>query len=96
MRTFLFKLFFILKKGFDPYDYIDEDKQEDERTKYSSESNKNFHKKRNSDSLTEDVKPARLQFPDKRTVCNLYLRVDPTLYIEIFKNEGNRVNALLI
>ena len=32
----------------------------------------------------------RLQFPDMRTVCSLYLKVDFILYKEIYDNEGNR------
>lgn len=33
--------------------------------------------------------PQRLNFPNQRTMCDLYLRVDPQLYAEIFRNEGN-------
>jgi hypothetical protein len=36
--------------------------------------------------------PKRIKFPDDRTICNLYLRVDSQLHAEIFNNEGNRDN----
>lgn len=44
-----------------------------------------------SDS-SSNGEPKRLEFPNKRTICNLYLRVDPQLHTEIFNNEGNKVN----
>ncbi len=31
----------------------------------------------------------RLNFPDHRSVCNMYLKVDPFLYDEVYNNEGN-------
>ena len=40
----------------------------------------------------QNEKAVKLNFPDKRTVCNLYLKVDHVLYNEIFKNEGNQVS----
>jgi len=69
---------------------------EEERRKYTKESNTNDKVKR-SHSLKQSAieskenQPLRLNFPDKRTVCNLYLKVDPTLYQEIYNNEGNQV-----
>ena len=34
-----------------------------------------------------------MTFPDQRTMCDLYLRVDPQLHAEIFRTEGNEDNA---
>jgi hypothetical protein len=60
--------------------------------KYSKEANENWSAKRASRTRRDVKEPARLQFPGKRTMCNLYLRVDPILYREIYRNEGNQVN----
>lgn len=35
--------------------------------------------------------PKRLNFPDGRSVCNMYLKIDPFLYEEVYNNEGNQV-----
>jgi hypothetical protein len=43
------------------------------------------------DENNQNEKAVKLNFPDKRTVCNLYLKVDHVLYNEIYKNEGNQV-----
>ena len=48
--------------------------------------------KREASATTEAIDTAtRLEFDDQRTICNLYLRVDPQLHKEIFNNEGNKV-----
>ena len=83
-------------KGFDPYAYIDVESIEDERKKYTKEMNSPDKVKRSFSSKysaieSNENQPVRLNFPDKRTVCNLYLKVDPTFYTEIYNNEGNQV-----
>ncbi len=35
---------------------------------------------------------SQLPFPDQRSVCSLYLRIDPYLYDYILKREGNNVS----
>ena len=72
------------QEGFDPYTYIDSHDLDEAagKHKYSKEANENRHR-RNSE-------PVRLSFPDKRTMCNLYLRVDPVLFKEVYRNEGNQ------
>jgi hypothetical protein len=50
----------------------------------------------NNKSITSQEEGAmktrvRLNFPNERTMCSLYLRVDPFLYKLVFQNEGNRV-----
>ena len=48
--------------------------------------------KRDTSTKTDPTDSAtRLEFDDQRTICNLYLRVDPQLHTEIFNNEGNKV-----
>lgn len=78
-------------RGFDPYSYIDPDKyhlftenMEHETNKYTREANE--RKKR---ATNKRGGKQRVHFPGNRTMCDLYLRVDPQLYTEIFKNEGN-------
>ena len=85
-------------KGYDPYAYIDTQSIDDERTKYSKESNspekiKRSHAMRQIADSNNENEAIRLNFPDKRTVCNLYLKVDPTLYTEVYNNEGNQVHT---
>jgi hypothetical protein len=89
-------------EGFDPFSYIDRERYNlDENynfNKYSREANENGSKwshsseKRKRQANESPVSEAkREEFPNKRTICNLYLRVDPQLHTEIFNNEGNRV-----
>jgi hypothetical protein len=33
---------------------------------------------------------AQINFPNDKSVCTLYLRIDPFLYQTIFNNEGNK------
>lgn len=58
----------------------------DEYSKYYREANEKFWKKNKRQS--DD---GRMRWPGERTICNLYLRVDPQLHTEIFNNEGNKV-----
>ncbi len=37
----------------------------------------------------------RLYFPNNNSVCNLYLKVDPILYKEIYLHEGDGVSKIL-
>ena len=72
-------------EGLDPfYSYRE---MIDERSKYTKEANENYAKRKHKRQLNE---PQRIKFPNDRTICNLYLRVDPQLHTEIFNNEGNR------
>lgn len=65
--------------------------------KYSKQANiPNFRKSKRSDNEesrneNELQNSTRLEFPDSRTVCNLYLKVDWVLYKQVFHNEGNKV-----
>lgn len=81
-------------KGYDPYGST-----EDPYYKYSKEANEPYsikngqnlgNKRQKRDAQTKE--PERVKFPGDKTICNLYLRVDPHLYTEIFNNEGNKVN----
>lgn len=77
------------KKGFDPYSYVESD--HDEYSKYSKEANERYVSKNKTRLIREVAQPERVRFPGDRSICNLYLRVDPQLHAEIFNNEGNRV-----
>lgn len=79
-------------EGFDPFSYIQSDEAIDLKEgykKYSKEANTKKTKRQTSEAK-------RLEFPNKRTICNLYLRVDPQLHTEIYFNEGNRVRFQLL
>ncbi len=60
------------------------------------QSKRDLIKQNLSDENNQNEKAVKLNFPDKRTVCNLYLKVDHVLYNEIFKNEGNQVSLLQV
>jgi len=84
-------------EGFDPFtcglnkdDLEDLNESLDEFNKYSKEANTKLPKRKRE---TLNPEPKRLTFPDQRTMCDLYLRVDPQLHAEIFKTEGNQDNA---
>lgn len=92
------------ERGFDPFSYIDiNENQYEEKKKYTKDWNRfdgvlndqfklNIKKRDLTNNQPEEEnKAVKLNFPDKRTVCNLYLKVDYVLYNEIFKNEGNQV-----
>lgn len=77
--------------GFDPYSYVDNDISH-EYNKYTREAQKNFQHERTRREAKQQQNsgaPKRVQFPEQRTMCDLYLRVDPQLYTEIYNNEGN-------
>lgn len=78
---------FLSVKDFDSYYSYVEDSQ-DHRSKYSKEANE----ARGSRKKREDS--TRIHFPANRTVCNMYLKVDPKFYREIYRNEGNQVRYL--
>jgi hypothetical protein len=88
-------------EGFDPFTCVNKDPnyyEEEELNKYSKEANNNNkHKqiKRNTihNNNNNNQEPKRLTFQDNRSMCDLYLRVDPQLHAEIFKTEGNQDNA---
>lgn len=95
--------------GYDPFAETDDYKiyQDDYekihgKYKYSKEANENYKNKKKRDSGpdvldTDETNTAeRVYFPESRTICNLYLRVDPQLHTEIFNNEGNRVSSAFI
>lgn len=79
-------------REFDPFGYME--LVDDEKRKYTEELNRVKLKRSVSDKRDVDMDfndtATRIPFPEMRTVCNLYLKVDPILYNEIFKNEGNR------
>ena len=79
-------------EGFDPFSYIGSQGVIDLKEgykKYSKEANTKKFKRQTSEAK-------RLEFPNKRTICNLYLRVDPQLHTEIYFNEGNRVSVQFV
>ena len=80
--------------GFDPYSYVDKDVAH-EYHKYSQEAQNDFGHERTKRATKskESTSPKRVQFPEQRTMCDLYLRVDPQLYTEIYNNEGNEDNV---
>lgn len=43
-----------------------------------------------------EIRPKRLNFPGGKSVCNMYLKVDPFLYEEIYRNEGNQNDQMTI
>ena len=47
--------------------------------------------KQNSRRSNSFIEPKQLTFPDNRSVCDLYLKVDPFLYEHVFNNEGDKV-----
>ncbi len=61
----------------------------DEYLKYTRERNTHDRVKRQSGSTSQT------QFPNSKSVCNLYLRADPFLYQTIYNNEGNKVGFLM-
>ncbi len=94
-------------RGFDPYSYIDPDKYhlfndwEHETNKHTREAQASANHRDKRATGSKDAKsmkasrddPQRVYFPDKRTMCDMYLRVDPQLYTEIFNSEGNFEHA---
>ncbi len=58
--------------------------------KYTREANEKSSSPNNGGrkSRREATDPQRVKFPNDRTICNLYLRVDPQLHTEIYNNEG--------
>lgn len=85
-------------KGFDPFSYLDPDRYhlfdnvEHEFNKYSRDAQSTLHHTNKRAAIKDKgtkKSPKRIKFPDQRTMCDLYLRVDPQLYTEIFNNEGN-------
>jgi hypothetical protein len=91
-------------KGFDPFAYFETPyASQNYENKYSREANERNDErkaklkdkgkqKRDTSTKTDPTDSAtRLEFDDQRTICNLYLRVDPQLHTEIFNNEGNKV-----
>jgi len=68
---------------FDSYYSFVEDAQ-DHKKKYSKEANEGRGPRKKRDDAT------RTHFPANRTVCNMYLKVDPKFYREIYRNEGNQ------
>jgi len=51
--------------------------------------NSHWTRRSGTDRSQEVNVTERLNFPDHRSVCNMYLKVDPFLYAEVYKNEGN-------
>lgn len=92
----------IRKEGVDPYySYADESLYE--RLKYTREANTQHSRsggssrsKRFSSFQRQQNGPERIKFPNDRTICNLYLRVDPQLHTEIFNNEGGGVSLIIL
>jgi hypothetical protein len=78
------------------YNFNKYSREANENKDYSHHDHHHFKKRDTTDTTTSDSSsgndPKRLEFPNKRTICNLYLRVDPQLHTEIYNNEGNRVN----
>ena len=66
------------------------DNENDDRNKYRKEANQYNRTERTKRSLE------RLYFPNNKSVCNLYLKVDPILYKEIYQREGSEVKASLL
>jgi hypothetical protein len=73
--------------GFDPFSFV-ESESDKKFNKYSREANEKYKKRDTEQQPQQEAK--RIEFDEKRTICNLYLRVDPQLHNEIYNNEGNR------
>ena len=75
--------------GFDPFSFV-ESESDKKLNKYSREANEKYKKRDTEQQQQQQQEPKRIEFDEKRTICNLYLRVDPQLHNEIYNNEGNR------
>ena len=51
----------------------------------------NKYTKRANEIRREKDARNRIEFPDGKSVCKLFLKVDKILYNEIYKKEGNQV-----
>ena len=67
-----------------------DDEEEDEEEEEDFEHRSAQARQHLSVKGEEEEEAIRMDFPNKRTICNLYLRVDPQLHAEVFNNEGNR------
>ena len=49
-----------------------------------------------NENETNEGGPKRLTYPNGRSVCNMYLKVDPFLYQQVYENEGNSNDQMTI
>lgn len=68
--------------------YQNENPFEDKKFKYSKEANNN------DNHGNRQKRATRVEFPQAKSVCSLYLKVDPFYYNQIFNAEGNKVAHL--
>ena len=68
----------------------------DHHNTYYTENKNKYSKEANHQDRSTRRKRAseRLYFPNNKSVCNLYLKVDPILYKEIYQREGSEVSFM--